>query len=64
VPPSSMGMPIISIYLLSVAALTTFSLIGNTLVLNLYGKDVELQKDMPKWVYLAKYISLILNIIK
>ena len=46
------------------AALTTFSLIGNTLVLNLYGKDVELQKDMPKWVYLAKYISLILNIIK
>ena len=32
------------------AILTTLSLIANTFVLNLYGKDVELQKDMPKWV--------------
>ena len=32
------------------AILTTLSLIAYTFVLNLYGKDVELQKDMPKWV--------------
>jgi len=27
-----------------------FSLIGNVIVLNLFGTDVRIEKDMPEWV--------------
>ena len=27
-----------------------FSLIGNVIVLNTYGRDLTIESDMPKWV--------------
>ena len=31
-----------------------FSVIGNVIVLNIYSKDIRIENDMPKWVYIFK----------
>jgi hypothetical protein len=33
-----------------------FSLIGNVIVLNTYGRDLTIENDMPKWV---KYLLIL-----
>ena len=40
----------IALYLFSVGILCMLSLIGNVIVLNLYGRDVRIETDMPIWV--------------
>ena len=37
-------------YLTSVSLLSMFSLLGNVFVLNLDGRDLNTEKEMPKWV--------------
>jgi hypothetical protein len=39
-----------------------FSLIGNVIVLNIFGRDLKIESDMPKWVnFFAFFFCLFFN---
>ena len=40
----------LGIYLFTVSLMCMFSLIGNVIVLNTFGRDLKIESDMPKWV--------------
>ena len=40
----------LGIFFFSLALMSTFSVMGNVIVLNIYSKDIRIEKDMPKWV--------------
>ena len=40
------------VYLITTSILCMLSLLGNVYVLNLHGRDIRIEKDMPKWVIL------------
>jgi hypothetical protein len=41
-----------------------FSLIGNVIVLNTFGRDLKIESDMPKWVIFFLKLKLFFNINK
>jgi hypothetical protein len=42
--------PKLAIYLFSVSILCMLSLVGNVIVLDLFQRNMRIEKDMPKWV--------------